>query len=247
MYNWFDQSLAKKSVPSIELKISPKYIFDIDDPNYIIYSIPYDWNEKYTIGIKSPFPIEIGITIEDYSDADLNSKLLDKTRRKICINNKVLLESFKEMISESSDEGKAVKSNLEKIRLLIKVPASLTCPIVILEGDFTQSFPLDYIVIKRDGLNMSNKEPAIINPQLLSYENTDNYLLADKMLEYLTGNVINPLSEDYDIVKLQKYLISNKYVKSDYLGIWSIDDNQAIQNIIKEKKVISAVRRSRLL
>ena len=43
--------------------------------------------------------------------------------------------------------------------------------------------------------------------QLLSMENTSsNYLLADRLVEYLTQNAISPLSESYEITRIQKAL-----------------------------------------
>lgn len=43
--------------------------------------------------------------------------------------------------------------------------------------------------------------------QLLSLENmSSKYVLADRLIEYLTGNVITPISEYYDIERIQKAL-----------------------------------------
>ena len=45
------------------------------------------------------------------------------------------------------------------------------------------------------------------------------------------------MSATYDIEKLQRYLISNSHVKSDYLGIMSKEDIQALKRIASDKKL----------
>ena len=78
-----------------------------------------------------------------------------------------------------------------------------------------------------------------IHSQLLDFIALDKtYLLADRLIEYLTGNVITNISREYDIEKLQRAVIAlntkiivngentNKYYtgyNTRYLGIW--DDN----------------------
>jgi hypothetical protein len=98
-----------------------------------------------------------------------------------------------------------------------------------------------------------------IFPQLLSMENTTaNGLLGDCLIEYLTGNSITPLSEYYDIKKIQvmldalrkdstyknpdipnliyyrnlygDYVQSKSSMDSDrYYGIWSSSDHQDLK------------------
>lgn len=67
-----------------------------------------------------------------------------------------------------------------------------------------------------------------VTSQLLSPENlSGNYLLADRLIEYLTGNAINPLSQYYDIRKLQSALSEKE------TGLWENSLDQKIKNIIK--------------
>ena len=96
-----------------------------------------------------------------------------------------------------------------------------------------------------------------VNPQLKNYFNDDNYLLADKLISYLTGNAITSMSEYYDIAKVQDYFLTNKkpYVSpldksntlydeasfvasgnkelqklyNDVLGSWSEADTEAVK------------------
>ena len=73
-----------------------------------------------------------------------------------------------------------------------------------------------------------------IQPQLLSYNNaTSNGLLGDRLIEYLTGNVISPLSEHYDIKRLQLALDIVKY-ESPIL-------NSDIKNLSKYKQLYKDV------
>lgn len=70
-----------------------------------------------------------------------------------------------------------------------------------------------------------------ITSQLLSLENANKgYLLADRLLEYLVGNVISPLSEYYDIKRVQKSLdlirISNHNYSDELTKIKSLNKNR---------------------
>ena len=87
-----------------------------------------------------------------------------------------------------------------------------------------------------------------VSPQLLLTNDAakHQYLIGDRLFEYLSGNAICPLSESYDIARLQKGLmrsnIGRDYVRyadrfrgTKYVtGIWSPIDLHAIRGIIAD-------------
>lgn len=76
--------------------------------------------------------------------------------------------------------------------------------------------------------------------ELTSYLNsTAGYLVASRLLEYLTENAITKLSEGYDIKKVQQELISSHYVDSDYLGEWSDEDSDGVIKLISDLNINS--------
>lgn len=86
-----------------------------------------------------------------------------------------------------------------------------------------------------------------ITSQLLTTENTNgSYLLADRLLEYLVFNVITPLSEHYEIKRLQKTLDvirSKSNIKESNLNISDINYYRDLYKDIIKKQVISTTSR----
>ena len=95
-----------------------------------------------------------------------------------------------------------------------------------------------------------------MNLQLLSTESGNaRYLLADKLVEYLTKNAINPTSASYDIKSLQKYIDKKlriaspkdpsyssiptaDYINTDrYYGLWNPRDLLNLRLFAANKKI----------
>lgn len=140
-----------------------------------------------------------------------------------------------------------VNKNINNLRLILKVPKTYDKSIIVLDGDYTNivnknSSWIGYVpqnsLTEETDFGKIAETPYPYNPQLFSHENDEgNYLLSDRLIEYLTSNAITDMSETYDIEKLQRYLISNRLVKSDYLGIMSKEDIQALKRIASDKKL----------
>lgn len=127
-------------------------------------------------------------------------------------------------------EGYLIENNynylIESLYKYLKIPLSVSLE------DAKQ-----YLNINDSGFNISS--------QLLSHENySSNYLLGDKLIEYLTNNAITMMSNSYDIKHIQKFIDHFRYTaKSNlskspsdrYYGIWnkydSIDLKQLIYNM----------------
>lgn len=119
-------------------------------------------------------------------------------------------------------------SNRQSLQLLIKVPKTCKGPIVILEGDFTRncSSSAGFVYYREDGDKTTSPghlaySSHYVRPQLLSPGNSGNYLLADRLTEYITSNAISRMSEYYDIRKVQRFFIANGYIPFEHYGVWS--------------------------
>lgn len=144
---------------------------------------------------------------------------------------------------KTADWGSLMKSQYKKyLSLAIKVTKGYSNPLVVLEGNFVNkgSSQLQINLNEEDIDTIENNywknldlTKYITNPQLLSYDNNKNsYLLADRLIEYLTGNAITNISESYDIEKVQDWLSYNKNqlqenyninvnVSNTFKGMWS--------------------------
>ena len=97
----------------------------------------------------------------------------------------------------------------------------------------------------KNPLNLKESGFLVI-PQLLQQNDTmrDQYLLADRMIEYLSGNAICPLSSDYDIKRLQLTYAKNglnefgSYIAPEHYiyGIWSPIDLYNTRKIISDNQ-----------
>lgn len=117
------------------------------------------------------------------------------------------------------------------LKLIIKLPKGYQGKLVVLEGDYTKFSNYQFNLQNNNWKDM-NIIPYITKPQLLSNDNYDDFLLADKLIEYLTSNAITNISESYDIEKLQRWFYDNKnqlkenkniniILDNTYKGIWS--------------------------
>lgn len=142
------------------------------------------------------------------------------------------------------------------IYLLVNIPRGLKSSLTILDGNYIDNkqiennvtYTEDDDISKLKGVNLNFCTFGYnINPQLVSYENNSNYLLSDKLVQYLTENAITPSSMDYDIKKVQKYLfnfyrdkiLNNqanklKELYTDIPGYWSDIDTVAMKQLLLE-------------
>ena len=118
------------------------------------------------------------------------------------------------------------------------------CPVTYKEDNTVESIGSPIYV--QGGISLKYGEPVKNNPKLNNFDvyselelttyvnSTANYLVASRLIEYISENAITSLSEGYDIKKVQKELISNNYVDSDFLGEWSKKDSDGIVKVISD-------------
>lgn len=234
MYNCFDGTALEYD---ISFSINNKLIeFNSNSKEYIVYKIPISLVDIYSISIHNTKNIELCLydekdNIKDNTDPN-KYNLSINTYKKLKINNVFHYEIGKIDIPVSNE-----------LYMLLKVPKDLNTSIVVLEGKYYDKYNnlniLPYGNITRIQLKIA--------AQLLSTQNTyNNYLLADRLVEYLTGSVIYRLSEPYDIKRMQVTL-DRLYstinpplpaITKRIYGIWNDDDLELIKYIAIKNDLI---------
>lgn len=249
MYNCFNGEIVNNFhvVDNTDFSDDIKSLLTINN-NYTIYAIPVKFNQIYSIGLNSSTGCEmfLGIYNEEliHSDGSMIN-LCNNSYKKFnnCVLNKVKL--YDTTVENLSSETLSSLITYEKdLKLFIRVPFNNKSSLVVLEGDYsefsqrvfeTNHLANIYVPVKTPENNI-NIGKYISDLELLSSNNaTGQYVLATRLIEYLTGNVISSISEDYDVKKLQKVLIRKGAVNSDYLGIWSNNDKSGTYGIMLDK------------
>ena len=204
------------------------------ESGYTIYSVPVRFFEEYTIGIDCATDVEFIVTFvgkDGLLEVDGKNYLENRTysKKTNCqLNHPFVFSKIKSDIDAYANYEEFLKKE-ENLRLLVKVPISCKSSIVIVEGNYLNTFNLNYndntlanTIISDESLNDNNFKPNYLSKlQLFSSENAkDNNLLADRLVEYLSKNTITSLSEYYDIKKLQKLLIQAGKLDSAVYGAW---------------------------
>lgn len=242
MYNFFDKQYLDYTFYidySLEDSSKGTIPFKNDSDEYHAYSIPFDLLDRYTLYTSSPIVLEMCISMNDLSENENIINIRKNTYKKVYTSSKPKLIEFYSNLSTSLKN--IIYANKDKFSLVIKVPENFSGQLVILNGNFTkqiktfsnlsQSFKL---IDEKGGEETSYlKGVREIKNQLMSSYNNNNYLLSDRLIEYLSDMAISPLSEDYNISKLQKLLVTNNLLtlKGNY-GIRSGQEEDIINNII---------------
>ena len=200
MYNCFDST--------VEIKDNKKY-----------FIIPIKYRKDYSLFTsKNAITYYVDTNYSEGRELNLNSpSMLSKNTSSACILFNQLYPSS-EIIEESgqlSSENKFSNIFKEKnLRLIIETDISDVSPIVVLEGNYSNYKPYfsnvqinyekdedrkylyekDYKELFNDDINKSNFQ--LINQLSVSNE---NYPIADRLIEYLFGNVItdvDPISKN---------------------------------------------------
>lgn len=233
MYNLCDRQSIDKDVKILETIIDETEedkeettnvveTLESNSNSTVTFTFPVRHRQKYTIWAPKSGRVSIGFRLIGTFDK------LHKT------NNDIMLESLE--FRDCSQPYVYTKLNdfdinscelNGYIEMFIKT-SNRQSTIVVLEGDYTQSSfdSVDSLI------------PTKL--QLLSYQNVfKSYLLADRLVEYLTNNVISPISESYDIIKLQKELVHLKYLDKDIYGLWTEDLSNALKQFIIDYNIYS--------
>ena len=255
MYNCFDGETFSKNI-TITIDNDNEIVFKNDD-NYIVYQIPITLN-SLNLKMFDGREIQLGVYIDandTYVEGSTKKSCRDfvlektyKTMRTTSIFKYdalvTLLQSLKDSTSTNTILKDFILNNVDKMYLLVKVLKSDLKSIVILED----SKKYEYVDSKSV---WRGQEPSTIArgyyklpvfPQLFSNENLDNnYLLADRLVEYLTENVICPLSNMHDINRFHAVVDENptklpvKSVDRIY-GYWTKSDTDNVIYLMRKNR-----------
>ncbi len=235
LYNCFDEEINNKGISFLLIpsETDSSKTFAGETEEHIVYSIPVLAPFSYTLGLQTRGSVEmcIGFANPDLLTPEERTKapfLYANTYRKKSFSRSILLDDF--FNSEEPEVNRFYSRN--DLRLLLKVPKHIKSSIVLLEGNY-----LSKNIIVAGSSDDTDEVTFNYNPQLLSYANTSNYVLADRLVEYLTDNVISPLSEGYDIIKLQQFLIKNGYMVNANPSVWSNKEFDAIKKLIWDEGI----------
>lgn len=252
MYNCCDYELMSNNI-HIAIKDENIY-FDNADTKYDILSIPITLSNVYTITSHSYVSLELCLCLDNnYQEVKNNvSGLATQSYSRI---KSITPFTYKPFANLDDDILQLISKYRSDLKLLIKIPKNLKTSVVVLEGDYVnnKSNNNEYFVYKPrscdsgDLLNYMLDTGYYIDAQLLSHENTSSkYLLADRLIQYLSSNAISKISIDYEIKRLQLCLDAlrknNKYnqylctrdnlSKDRYYGYWSQSDTYDMRSLM---------------
>lgn len=244
MYNCCDGVFAN----NFSIRIDSNKSFK-DEGGYKVYCFPVRFNRKYTIGIDCPTKIEIVVGYYDNGriiSTEYDEQLAQATYNisaGISMNRPIL---YDKLTSNEISDGMYLYE--DTLTMFVKVPVSNTSSLVVLEGDYlgcfkidlsTQNFQEKMFAFKLDdGKRQFYHKGFLSRLELMSNNNaTSQYLLATRIIEYVTLNAISPLSEGYDIRKLQQRLVKKGLLDSDYYGVWRNIDRCAICQFLTDNNL----------
>lgn len=263
MYNCFDGETFSKNI-TITIGNDKEIVFKNDD-NYIVYQIPITLN-ALDLKMFDGREIQLGVYIDandTYVEGSTKKSCKDfvlektyKTMRTTSIFKYdalvTLLQSLKDPTITNAARTTTelstilkdfILNNVDKMYLLVKVLKSALKSMVILEDSKEYEYVDSKSVWQKPRASTIIKYPTLqVFPQLFSNENLDNnYLLADRLVEYLTENVICPLSNMHDINRFHAVVGENptklpvKSVDRIY-GYWTKSDTDNVIYLMRKNR-----------
>lgn len=240
LYNCFSGRVCDR------IKLDVGRGFDTSDKQYVIYMLPAQLGNNYTIAIDESTSIEICCILHD--SVELESDLPNLTYQKLpgCKFLQPTLYTALTAKSAQTAINTAAQGHESCVKMLIKVPVTNKSSITVLEGDYTMMNQSIYgklntsatgeraklytrmsnhLVINLEHVDEISEFKPITHLQLLRINNGISYPFADRLMEYLTGNAITPDETIRDnILRVQEVIkhtkINGKYVRFELPGAW---------------------------
>ena len=251
MYNCFTYNVANNVKLDVKLNNKDNVKFYSDEEGYNIFMLPVKFGETYTVGIDCSS--NISFVCAFYDNEIIHENDIKSFISKSFINtagiryNKPMLYNVPDIKNKTID----IKEQEKNLKLFIKIPESNKSSVTVLEGNYlkcTELFInnnlehelgnklLDYSYIKNEKRYYLGNYDYINKPQLLAYNFGIKYLLADRLVEYLSEQAITPNDKIYNnIYNLQNKLMSKKYMTTKVNpGIWDDSLRKSIYKIINE-------------
>lgn len=264
MYNCFSNRLCNNIKTELTWKNGEEVIKTVAinayDTNYKIYMLPVKLFENYTIAIDCYQGVEMfcGLYNEKLDTSERAKDLSKKTYVKIpkaLFNQPFLYDKlhvkhwgWESDSSIISDTTKFLRSEIaireSELKLFIKIPATNTSSITVLEGDYRNFNDSLYTVNAKDGwqyktnstvanfettktyknsilpdINSREFKP-ISKLQLLALNTGISYPFADRLIEYLVMNAIVPNDATPDNIKRLQKVMEDCGYSFQIDGIW---------------------------
>ena len=239
MYNCFSNEIPRELYNFVTVN-NKKYMFDSSDSSQIIYMIPIKLGQVYTISLNTPRPVKMVAGFYT-NDGLIEDKFIEKSFRlknSCCSNEVFIYDGVKDLVMK--DLNTSVWSKEDCLYLFLSLSSGYKSSIVVLEGDYTESANVfindsgyTEIMYKPAAYNKTLTDLAVQNipsrSQLLAQRSEYSYPFADKLLQYLTANVITPIDEISNNIKLAQDRLNKKgYTRTiNSYGTWSKEDTAA--------------------
>lgn len=235
LYNCF----SNRACPHLNLTFSvgnsykAKFKTDqaFETTHYKYYMVPVKFFKDYTIAMDCESGIEVCCCIYDeYHNPDEDfveiPKLTYQCFGTLRFNSPVLYSKIQNITPQVLSAGSDLCQQEDSLKLILKIPATNTSSIVILEGDYTaynDSVAQDAdekASLKNTNKTVINYEyleacellaDKLITPlQLLRANTGESYPFADRLIEYLVGNAITTNETILDnVVRAKKVIGAN--------------------------------------
>lgn len=266
MYNCFCGDVARNVSLSFEVpdqagdSDKTKVSFDSSDSSSVLYVVPIRFGQQYTIGIDCVAPIEVvACFYEDGGVIEFNDNLLcQKTYARHsgnALSKPFLYSKAKDYFDGESTSGNGGAMRAEhSLALLIKAPASNASSLTVLEGDFVRCSEMSFskrgqepIFVVRNyesGVTERDERSYYSKLQLLMINDGESHPFADKLIDYLVGNVITPMDGIPDnIRRLQKSIINRfdgTYSHARLPGAWESVLRDYAYDLAKSRGVLAS-------
>lgn len=242
MYNCFTYDMPKNLNVTINLSENDTRTFNSNqDSEYKIFMLPVKPGATYTLAMESSLPVELVVVAYD---EDHCIKVYQDTYK--YISNMQFKSPITYTVTDINDINKPI------LKLLIKMPYACNTSVVVLEGDYSMCTKKVFTEVRGEviytkpiviGDELPNDSKDYLNLQLLNVNDGVSYPFADRLLEYIVGNVITNIDDiPNNIIRTQKALV-NKEIIEDYstinYGKWSKNMNQYILKYLMNRKAVN--------
>lgn len=218
-------------------------IFDGMDKKYKIFILPVKLFNSYTIAIDCNEPIELCCTLYGkYQDTTELAKSVANSTYTILPDAKFNHPFIYDKLTKDQNLADSLALRENDLKLLIKVPFNNSSSLVVLEGNY-----LNYndMLLKHENTDeeniwkikrnhtITNYEEDIYHPavnkrlfdpisslQLLNMNTGESYPFADRLIEYMVGNVITDFDPLEDDIQRTQTVMSYNGIKFNNIDIW---------------------------
>jgi len=235
LYNCFSDRRPVDINLTLLTKTGNYFRINTEDKRYNYYIVPIKFDEEYTIAIDSPTPYEIcGLLYLGDEVTEMSTKLIKETYK--VINGSTFSSPYVYKLDVDSDNYWEWEKYL---KLLIKLPKVVDSSIVVLEGNYlTDSSVIGGVLTPKKYYFQPAAKEEEINPatklSLLRINDKVSYPFADRLVEYLLGNVITKLDKIEGNINRVQDIVYDDSIFMGFYGIWDKNLKLKLHDLIME-------------